>query len=66
MKRVHRNPKLNLGCYVGVKKDFFEEITLETKRLNNSQVKCLEGGTCKKACVWEPIGRKEFGLYLEN
>lgn len=38
MKRVHRNPKLNPGWEVEFKKGFFEEITLETQRLNNSQV----------------------------
>ena len=50
MKRIHRNPKLNPGWEVGVKKGFFEEIT-ERRRLSNSQVKCGEGGTCKKTCV---------------
>lgn len=31
IKRVHRNPKMNPGWDVEVKKGFFEEITLETR-----------------------------------
>lgn len=47
MKRIHRNSKLNPGWEVGVEKDLFEEITLENRRLNNSQV--WRRGTWKKA-----------------
>lgn len=64
MRRVHRNPKLNPVWEVGVKKVVFEEMILENRRLNNSQV-WRRGYLLESTCV-RAIGQEEVWPVSEH